>query len=287
MPEGRFGVRFAGMQLPRPRDWLSFLFPGLPHSHAAAWAAVALAALLAGWFSPVSPFAMGRADVLYGQGDLEAAARAYGSIGRWQPLARVRVEANLRAATISAVDLDDPSQARTYLERVIATSSAAASVRADAWERLGHLLWHDASDPDAAADAFQMAYELDLVGPEATRRLVLAARARTESGDAKAALDAWERVARRVPSERALARVSQASLQLAGGDLEAALSSYEAAVASTTDPALLQVARLGMATCKERRGLVEAALVDVASADLPADVAAERQRRLEERAEAM
>ncbi len=243
--------------------------------------------LLAGWFSPVSPFAMGRADVLYGQGDLAGAERTYAGIGRWHPWAPLRVEASLRAATIASVDLGDPTAAREHLRNVIETSSAPDATRADAWERLGHLLWNDADRPDEAADAFQMAYELDLIGPNAPRRLVLSARARTEAGNTKTALASWERVARRVPSERGLARVSQASLQLAAGDLDAALASYEAAVSTTTDPALLQVARLGMATCKERRGLVEAALVDVASAELPANVAAERQRRLEERAEAM
>lgn len=275
------------MHLPRPADWMAWLFPGLTRARAVAWGLVLLLAAPALWFSPFSPFAMGRADVLYGEGELDAAARAYGAIGRWHPWGPLRVEANLRAATIASVDLQDPQAARTYLHRVIEASAATPPVRASAWERLGHLEWNVFNRPDEAAAAFQMAYELDMIGEPARRRLVLTARARTEAGQTEAALTAWERVARRLPSDRALARVSQGALRLASGDEEGALESYQAAIAATTDPALLQVARLGMATCKERLGLLKAALEDVASADLPADVAAERQRRLEERAEAL
>lgn len=263
---------------------MAWLFPGVTRGRAVSLLVAALVVGAVGWWAPVSPVAMARADVMYGNGNLLGAEGAYAQIGQWHPLAAIRVDANLRAATIATVDLASPQTARTYLERVIATSSAPQAVRAEAWERLGHLEWNTFQRPDEAASAFQMAYELDMIGEHAARRLVLAARARTEAGRHEPALAAWERVARRVPSQRALARVSQASLRLALGDEAGALQAYEAAIASTTDPALLQVARLGMATCKERMGMVQAALADVSSADLPADVAAERERRLAERA---
>ena len=97
------------------------------------------------------------------------------------------------------------------------------------------------------------------------------------------ALQAWERVAEHIPSARGLARVNQASLLLAEGEVQDALSAYEQAASSTDDATLIQVAKMGAATCKERLGEVDAALEDLDDANLPSSVATERQRRLEER----
>jgi tetratricopeptide (TPR) repeat protein len=248
-----------------------------------AWALVGVLAVAALWFSPLSPVALERGDVLVGSGEARAAVRHYERVGRWHPLASVRVAADLRAATIAAIDLHDARTAREHLRRVAGAVGVDPVVKAAALEQLGQLAWNRLDDPGEAADALQLAHDLAPVGPDADRRLVLAARARTESGDVKAALKAWDRVARQSPSQRALARVSAASLLLGQGDPGSALSSFEEAVAIATDPDVAQIARLGAATCKERLGDEEGALDDLAAADLPGQVGVERQRRLENR----
>lgn len=253
------------------------------HPRWTAWGLVAVLAAMVAWSSPVSPLALGQADVTYGSGRPFDALQAYDRIGRWNPWASIRLKADERAATIAAVDLDDPSLSRTYLERILAEPTASGAVKANAWERVGHVAWTTENHAEEAAGAFQMSYKLDMMAPEAERRLIAAARARTDAGDIGPALQAWEQVANRIPAQRGLARVNQASLLLAEGEIQDALSAYDQAAAFTDDPTLVQVARMGAATCKERLGQVDAALADLDQADLPAAVATERQRRLEER----
>lgn len=248
-----------------------------------AWSLVAVLAALVAWGSPVSPLALGQADVIYGRGRPYDALLAYDRIGRWNPWSGVRLAADQRAATIAAVDLHDPSLSRTYLERILAEPSASGAVKAQAWERVGYVAWTTERHAEEAAGAFQMAYKLDMLAPEAERRLIAEARARTDAGDLAPALQAWEHVADHVPAQRGLARVNQASLLLAEGEVQDALSAYEQAATFTDDATLVQVAKMGAATCKERLGEVDAALADLDQADLPAAVATERQRRLEER----
>lgn len=248
-----------------------------------AWSLIAVLAALAAWSSPLSPWAVGQADVLYGSGRPYDALQAYDRIGAWNPWPTVRLTADERAATIAAVDLDDPRLSRTYLERILAEDSASGTVKANAWERVGYVAWTTEQHAEEAAGAFQMAYKLDMMAPEAERRLIAAARARTDAGDLAPALQAWERVAEHIPSARGLARVNQASLLLAEGEVQDALSAYEQAASTTDDATLIQVAKMGAATCKERLGEVDAALEDLDDAHLPSSVATERQRRLEER----
>jgi tetratricopeptide (TPR) repeat protein len=235
------------------------------------------------WWSPVSPIALERADALAAT-DPREAVRHYERVGRWHPLAAVRVTADLRAATLAAVDLHDASTAREHLRRVAEARGVPPADKAAALERLAQLAWGPLDSPGDAADALQLAVELDPDGPDAERRLVLAARARTESGDVGAALKAWDRVARRSAAYKPLARVSAGSLLLGDGDPGSAISAFEEALALTDDPDVVQVALLGAATCKERLGDAQGALDDLTQADLPGRVGLERQRRLEDRA---
>lgn len=237
------------------------------------------------WMAPISPLAMERGNVLYGLGHIDDAITHFDRVGRMHPLGSMRVAANERAATVAMVDLVDSIAARAYLTRVIESSASTPETKANAWERLADLAWTSMNDPEEAAAAYQMAYELDMMGPHAARRLMASARARTESGATQRALEAWERVAKRLPKERPHARIAQASLLLSGGDTISALEHYEEALATGSDPTVLQVARLGMATCKERMGQIDEAIADIDAADLPSDVATERQRRLSERTE--
>lgn len=248
-----------------------------------AWGVVAALAGLVLWFSPVSPLALGRADVWYGRGAWTEALTHYDRIGRYNPIASVRVDADDRAATVAVLDLHDGALARVFLERLIAEPTAAATRKADAWERIGDLAWNTEHQPGDAAAAYQTAWKLDMLGPHAERRLIATARARTEAGDLVPALQAWERVAEHLPHRRGLARLNQASLQLASGEVEDALYGYVEVGTLTDDPVLLQAAKLGEATCRERLGQLDEALESLDAADLPESVGAERQRRLEER----
>lgn len=237
------------------------------------------------WWAPFSPMAMERAHTLYGMGDVSEAAHHLSRVGRWHPLASVRVAANLEAATIATADLKDPETARLHLRRVLGNGAADLRTQTHAWTRLGDLERHAFDAPEAAAVAYETAWRLDPNAPEADERLVAAARARAEAGDVEAAITAWSRVAKHLPGEQARALVNQGSLHLAAGDEFGALEAYEAAIEVADDDTVRQVARLGAAACKERMGRIDDALSDIADADLPDDVAAERLRRLEERAE--
>lgn len=248
-----------------------------------AWGAVVALAATVIWASPVSPLAVSQADVLYGRGRPYDALMAYDHVGRWNPWSKLRLSADERAATIAAVDLNDPGLSRVYLERILGERAASAQAKANAWERVGHVAWTTENHPEEAAGAFQMAYKLDMLAPQAERRLIAEARARNDAGTLAPALAAWERVAQKLPDQVGLARVNQASLLLAHGETRDALTTYEQVAATTTDPTLLQVAKMGAATCKERLGDVAAALADLGDADLPSAVATERQRRLAER----
>lgn len=261
----------------------SWLLPGVSRARTLAWGTVAGLALAALWWSPLSPVALDRGDVLYGGGDVSTAVHHYELVGQYHPFATTRIEANRRAATLAATDLGSPAQARMFLQRVIEEPATPADVKAQAWEQLGHLQWTSFDAPDEAAAAFQMAYRLDMLGDAAPRRLVEEARARTESSDVNTALEAWDRVFERVPDHRALARVSQASLLLSASDVMGALDAYTEALELTDDPALQQVARLGTAACKERLGELDGAVADIDAAGLPDAVRTERLRRLEER----
>lgn len=249
----------------------------------ALWAACLLATVAVLWQSPVSPGAVDHGDVLYGTGQPRQAVAHWNLVGRWHPLRTARVRALQRAATVAAIDLDDRGLARESLRLLLEDEALTGAVKADAWERLGHLEWTSFDDAEAAAAAFDLAWRAAPEDPRAGERLVQAARARTDATPGREALRAWERVATRVPSDKALARLAQGALLLSGGDERAALDAYEEAMALTKDPALQQAARLGAATCKERLGDLEAALADLDAADLPRGVALERGRRLAER----
>ncbi|MCB9664846.1 MAG: tetratricopeptide repeat protein [Alphaproteobacteria bacterium] len=235
------------------------------------------------WRTPISPVAVDRGDVLYGNGHVRDAVVHWNQVGHWHPLRGVRVRALQRAATVAAVDLGDHGLAREALRTLIEDDGVAGVVRADAWERLGHLEWTGFDDGEAAASAFELAWRAAPEDHRAGERLVQAARARTDASPVNEALKAWERVASRVPADRALARLAQGALLLASGDEAAALQAYDDALTSSEDPALQQAARLGAATCKERLGDLEAALADLDAAELPTGVALERGRRMAER----
>jgi tetratricopeptide (TPR) repeat protein len=250
-------------------------------------AGVAVAAVVGLWFSPVSPLGLERGDVLVGVGDVEGAALHYARVGRFSPFAAQRHEARLRAAMLWSADAGQPERARDELRALAGDDDVPAPLRALAWERLAMLLGGPLDEPGEAASAWSAAHDAAPEAPAAASRLIEAARARGQSGDHDAAFKLWERVAKKYPQERALALVNQAAVMLGKGRMRSALNSYEEAIelaARRGQESVLQVARLGASTCKERLGAIEAALADAEAADLPEDVLRERSASLEGRA---
>lgn len=235
------------------------------------WSAGFALSLAVAWFSPWSPFALSRADVLLGEGRTSEALTHYDAISRGNPIPWLRHQALRRAAVLWAVDGSSPSEAKARLER-LAESGAPLAVRAQALEDLGRVLMGDLDRPADASDAFLAAYRLDKDDERAGDRLVEAARSRAADGDLDAAHLLWDRVARRFPAHRALARVSQAGILLGKGQVERALRAFQEAVEHSDDDNLQHVARLGAATCMERLGDLDAAIVEIVSSDLPEDV---------------
>lgn len=240
------------------------------------------------WWNPLSPTALERGDTLYGLGHAEAAFTHYQRVAAYNPLPGLRWTALERAATLAAVDLHDPARSRLALQRLIEDPDLVPTARARAWSRLGYLLRDDdPADPADAASAFRMAYEADPEAGAAGDWLVEVARAHEASGDLGVAFQTWERVARHAPAHRATARLGQAAILLGKGEVSKARDKYaDAAEAAATD-SLRQVARLGLATCKDRLARMESALASAESDDLTEAERAARQERLEAHREEM
>lgn len=234
------------------------------------------------WMSPASPAALGRADALLGRGEVKAAADTYDAIAVDSPYPDARQEALYRGALVYALDLGDTDAARKRLHRLVELGEPAHA--ADAWEQIGQLCL-DESHPRAAGRAFQNAWEIAPKAPRAAERLEWAARARADAGDTATADQLWRDVADSYHDERGTALLSRAEIALGDGNAEAALSLYEEANRTVTEPRLRSVAHLGISACLERLGDLDGALAAIGTGDLPADVLASRRQSLRTRSE--
>lgn len=246
--------------------------------------ALAGAAVSAGWLLPQSPIALWRADAVLALYGPLAATEAYDDVARFTPFQRLRELALLRSASLWAADLGDPLQASRRLDRII-DSSLPVERRADASERLAEIAL-SAGDLDRAARAFQEAWRLDPKGARAADRLIRAARLRMEGGEHTAAQGLWERVARSFPAFAAEAWISQAEMVLAEGRPKSALLLYQQALTEEANPALVEAAHLGAASCLERIGDATAAVAELRLAGLPEAALADRIASLEKQAKA-
>jgi len=243
---------------------------------------LASALIGAAWLLPHSPVALWRADaVLALQGPL-AATLAYDDIARNTPFPGMREIALHRSASLWAADLNDPLQARRRLERII-DSSAPVARRADAMDRLAEIAL-SAGDLEEAARASYEAWRLDPKGPRAADRLIRAARLRQETGNTTGAQGLWERVARSFPAHAAEAWISQAELVLAEGRPKSALLLYQQALTEEAPAPLVEAAHLGAASCLERIGDADQAIIELRMAGLPEKALADRITSLEKQA---
>jgi tetratricopeptide (TPR) repeat protein len=233
-----------------------------------AWFAVGVLGAFVLWVSPVSPWAISRGDVLAGEGDLERAITHFERVSRFNPWMDVRSEATTRRASLLRVGRDDPLRARLALRSLAEDASLDIHTRALAWEQLGQVLLDGFDDAEGAAAAFRMAYDTAPKDDRAADRLIAVARARESGRDLDEAHHAWDRVARKFPSRRAVARMNQASLLLGRGRVSQALELYEDAMEADGSAEVLAVAELGAKTCRDRLGRIEAALAERDASDL-------------------
>lgn len=250
---------------------------------ALGWGAVALLAAGFLWTSPLSPVPLLRADVLLGEGRALSAVAIYDAVAAENPFPSVRATALERAASVWAVELTVPREARARLEQLVwyrPGRTETAEVLAD----IGRLLQEE-GDHAAAAVRFREAHDLAPMHPEAGDRLALAAAAADAAGDRRLADGLWRRLGRTHPEHAARAALGRATVALHEGDVQRALDAYREAEASTFDPDLAATAALGATVCLGRLGDVEGALEVLDEASLPPAVVRPTAEALELRAE--
>ena len=226
------------------------------------------------WFTPMSPGALGRADVALGRGDPATAASRYDAVARWSPWPSLRREAMWRSALVYAAWLGEPDAARVRLERY-ASGAAEGGKRAEVEEQLGQLLVE--SQPRAAAEAFQRSHDAAPKSERAGRRLALAADAWRQAGQRARAEAAWDALILGHPGLRATAEIGRGGLALAANEPERALARYEAALDAAADPIDAELARRGIGQATERLGDLTSAVASFD--DEPPDVEAREERR--------
>ncbi|MBX2797259.1 MAG: hypothetical protein KTR31_06325 [Myxococcales bacterium] len=246
-----------------------------------AWGAVSGCALAFLWFHPASPIALWRGDVAMGNGRPLAAVAAYDAVGTAHPAAAVRAEALRRSALVWAIELDRPDEARLRYEWLLPLPMEHAQ-RADVLDHLGRLLVDEARFSEAA-QRLRESHDLNPEAPRAADRLVRAAQAAAAAGQAKEAERIWRRLARKHPALAARAHLGRGHLRLQRGDAVGALALYELAEDSSFDPDVASVASLGVATCLERLGDLDNALLQLDDADLPSRIRAQRRSSIRAR----
>lgn len=241
--------------------------------------AIVTVCLLAAW-SPVSPHALDAGDLALGQGRPEDALAQYDRVAQSSPFASLRREALWRGVAVASVDLGDDQAARLRLRMVAQEFPEDA---AGAHEKIGDSWMDEGREPIKAAEAYMRAHRAAPADFGAARRLMKAARARGESGQLALSRRLWQRVATEYPGARIAALLGLAEAQLAAGDAQAALRTYEEAESLTSDPTLGSYASLGAAACLERLGNLDGALAELDLADLPEDVFVSRRQAMMDR----
>jgi tetratricopeptide (TPR) repeat protein len=210
----------------------------------------------------------------------EDALAHYDRVSQASPFEDLQRAALWRAATVASVDLGDAADARLRLRRIARTFPDQA---AEAHEQIGDLWRDEGRQPVKAAEAYLRAHRAAPADASAARRLMKAARARSDAGQLSVSRTLWERAATEYPGARIEALLGLAEAQLAAGDAQAALTTYEEAEGLTADGTLGSYARLGAAACLERLGNLDGALAELDLADLPEDVFLPRRQAMMER----
>jgi tetratricopeptide (TPR) repeat protein len=250
------------------------------------WGSVALVGAAFLWWSPLSPVALWRADVMLGQGSPLGATEIYDAIAQSNPLPHLRAAALERSALTWSVELGMPQEARVRLEMLLHQNMTEPE-RADLLDRVGELLVLEGHTIEAAR-RLREAHDIAPEVPEAAERMMRAARAASAGGDLELAARLWRRLGDAHPEERARSELGLANVALSKGDVEVALQAFEAAsefakALAMGGPELSSVASLGSATCLERLGELDEALAELDEADLPEEVIERRAARIRAR----
>lgn len=249
----------------------------VPLARPLLWTLVGALTAFVLWWTPVSPLALARGDVLLGQGDPHAAVAHFDRVARLNPIIDLQRAARRRSADIMRTTLRDPLGARLRIRQIAEDADLLAAERAVAWEQLGELLHISFNDAAGAAGAYRMAYDSAPRDERAADRLVASARATESTGELDDAHHAWDRVARKFPDRRADARLSQASLLLGRGRISQALGLFDKALDADPSPTTRAIAERGAQTCKERLGVMETALAELLLPELPPHLEAIRK----------
>jgi len=231
---------------------------------------------------PAAPWALSYADAALSSGRPEQAVLRYQATATRHPSAAIRREARRRAALVYATQLMRPADARHQLEALLATTGEPEA-RAALLESIGELLLEE-GEPAGAAARFQGAAAAAPASHRAGRRLLRAAYTLADARRDKQASAMFRRVLRDHPALKGEAELAWGNLNLRRGRVEQALTRYEAAIASTYDPNVLDVARLGRTTCLERLGDLDSALAALEEVhDLSDDVREQREASMRSR----
>jgi len=265
------------------RELIGLLYPR--RSISAMWALGLLSvALTVGivW-TPVSPTALWAGETALGAGNPTVAVESYDAVARWNPWRSIRVEALVRGAKILSLELGEPAQARRRLQSVIEQSSSTGMI-AQAHEQMGHLYIDEDRQFLAAGHAFRAAAKAAPNDTRSVDRWILSARAFTEVGHREMALSIWTHVKQTYPKARSEALIGMASIHLSQGDVTEALARFDDALVASSEPALSDVARLGVTACLERLGNLDEAIAEMDLVELPKEVRGARQDAMRARA---
>ena len=186
-----------------------------------------------------------------------------------------RAEQLWRACLLAETSLGDNPRALSCVDRLLQEHPDsvhqydALSLRARILER---------TSPSRAAEAWAAVADLLPAHPDAGSHWLRAADLRAQAGDQQGALAAYKRAANHAPqAARAWLAIGRLSLSQ---DPAQAHAAFDRALHAAQRPAMVRVARLGVATALERLEGREAALaeVDEAIAESGPDVSLERRR---------
>ena len=249
------GGRVAGFALSRQR--LMWLFAGC--------------AALATWYSPISPVALQLADAHIGAASYEESFVRYAKIAQVHWSASIRHQALQRAVSLHRIE-GTSEQELLHLLELTETPAQAAFIQAQLG--LYYLTMDQYGDGAMWLEKAQQTCPTD---SEAGHRLLQAARARESMAQTGKAEKLYERLGKRYKRLGAQADIGLAELLLASGKARNARRYFERAAKRAKTDDLKALAQFGVATCLERMGALEEALVEMDALDLPPRMLDERR----------
>jgi tetratricopeptide (TPR) repeat protein len=223
------------------------------------------------WYSPISPVALYLADAKINTGEFEDIVQRYEQIARYHWSAPTRARALNRASLLYELNSQDVEGLHGLYE--LATTEGEL---ADLEAQIG-TLYVERGEHSKGAIWLERSQRSATDIPKAGPRLLMAARARFESGQMSKAEKLYLRVGRKYPSLNAEAEIGLAELLLSVGKARAALKHFEQAALHAEGAPLQALAQFGMATCLERMGNLDEALAEMDEIDLPERVLDERR----------